>query len=287
MRPKSALVTGASRGIGKAIAIELARAGYDVAVAARTVGKGDPVGDHSVTIHRKNDAPLPGSLEETAEEIQALGREAYPLKMDLTDLAGTEAATRELLDRWGGVEVVVHNGRHLGPGYMDTILDTPIEQYEHFLMAHSVAPLRITQLTLPAMLEAGRGTVITITSGEGDDWIYPVNKPGQAGVGLGYRLGKMAGHTIAGTIRVEYGDQGVRAFNVSPGAVMTERVSLEQRDSAGFVGVSVYAPPSVVGTAIAWLVTNPEADGMQRHTVHAQELALEKGLHPDWRTTTV
>ena len=154
-------------------------------------------------------------------------------------------------------------------------------------MAHSVAPLRITQLTLPAMLEAGRGTVITITSGEGDDWIYPVNKPGQAGVGLGYRLGKMAGHTIAGTIRVEYGDQGVRAFNVSPGAVMTERVSLEQRDSAGFVGVSVYAPPSVVGTAIAWLVTNPEADGMQRHTVHAQELALEKGLHPDWRTTTV
>jgi NAD(P)-dependent dehydrogenase (short-subunit alcohol dehydrogenase family) len=287
MRPKSALVTGASRGIGKAIAIELARLGYDVAVAARTVRKGDPVGDHSLTVHRKNDGPLPGSLEETAAEIRALGREAYPLRMDLTDLQVTEAATRELLDQWGGVEVIVHNGRHLGPGYMDTILDTPIEQYSLFLMAHAVAPLRITQLTLPAMLEAGRGTVLTITSGEGDDWIYPLNPPGQAGVGLGYRLGKMAGHTIAGTIRVEYGDRGVRAFNVNPGAVMTERVSLDLRDSAGFAAVATYAPPSVVGAAVAWLVTDPEADGMQRATVHAQELALERGLHPDWRKTKV
>ena len=47
------------------------------------------------------------------------------------------------------------------------------------------------------------------------------------------------------------------------------------------------SPPSVIGTAVTWLVSNPEADGMRRTTVQVQELALEKGLHPDWRATTI
>jgi len=128
MAPR-ALVTGASRGIGKAIALALADAGYDVAVAARTVAKGDPTGDHSTSIHIRANRPLPGSLEETASEIEARGREALRLRMDLTDLESVEAACTELLDTWGGVGVIVHNGRHIGPGLMDTILETPIDEY--------------------------------------------------------------------------------------------------------------------------------------------------------------
>jgi NAD(P)-dependent dehydrogenase (short-subunit alcohol dehydrogenase family) len=117
-------VTGASRGIGKAIAVALAENGFDVAVAARTLRAEDPTLEHSQTVHKVDTRPLPGSVEETAAEIEAAGRAARPLMMDLTDLATVEAATTKLLDEWGGVDLVVHNGRHIGPGLMDTIQDT-------------------------------------------------------------------------------------------------------------------------------------------------------------------
>ena len=70
MAAKTALVTGASRGIGKACAVSLARAGFDVALAARTVTPGE-VREHSVTVRRSDTRPLPGSLEETAAEVEA------------------------------------------------------------------------------------------------------------------------------------------------------------------------------------------------------------------------
>ena len=167
MAAKKALVTGASRGIGKAIAIALAEGGFDVAVAARTLKASDPTPEHTQTVHKKDVRPLPGSIEETAAAIEAAGQVALPLRMDLTDLASVEAAVETLLGEWGGVDVVVNNGRHIGPGIMDTILDTPIEQYPLFLMAHGVAPIRITQLLLPPMIERGGGTFITTSSGAG------------------------------------------------------------------------------------------------------------------------
>ena len=143
-----ALVTGASRGIGKAIAVSLAEAGFDMALAARTLNAGDPTQEHSQTVHKKDTRPLPGSIEETASIVEAAGRNALPLKLDLTDLASVDAAMDRLLSEWGGVDLIVHNGRHIGPGLMDNILDTPIEQYPLFLMAHGVAPIRITATTV-------------------------------------------------------------------------------------------------------------------------------------------
>jgi NAD(P)-dependent dehydrogenase (short-subunit alcohol dehydrogenase family) len=277
---KRALVTGASRGIGKAIALSLAEAGYDVAISARTVRQGDPTGDHSTSIHRPISRPLPGSLEETAALIVERGQKALSVPMDLTDLATVEAACATIIDRWGGVDVVVNNGRHIGPGLMDTILDTPIGEYRKFVEAHGVAPIRITQLLLPYMLAKGAGTFITTSSSAGYEF-YPRNAPGAAGVGLGYRMGKAAGHMLVGSILPEYGPAGIRAFNVNPGFVITERNAPDVA-AAGF-DPSAGAPTSAIGAAITWLITNPEADPLMWTNINAQDLALERNLCPDWR----
>jgi NAD(P)-dependent dehydrogenase (short-subunit alcohol dehydrogenase family) len=271
-----ALVTGASRGIGKAISVALAENGFDVALAARTLRASDPTFEHTQTVHKKDTRPLPGSIEETAALVEQAGRKALPLRLDLTDLASVEAAMDSLLGEWGSVDVVVNNGRHIGPGLMDTILDTPIEQYTLFLAAHGVAPIRIVQRLLPGMLERGSGTFVTITSGAGYEF-YPAGpRPG-----LGYRIGKAAGHTLVGSIIAEYGDRGIRAFNVSPGFVLTERNSLDQGEF-GF-DPAWAGPPAAVGAAVAWLVSSPEADALQRSNIEAQDLVIERGLYPDWR----
>jgi NAD(P)-dependent dehydrogenase (short-subunit alcohol dehydrogenase family) len=273
---KKALVTGASRGIGKAIAIALAEDGFDVALAARTLRASDPTAEHTQTVHKKDTRPLPGSIEETAEAVEKAGQRALPLQLDLTDLASVDAAMDTLVADWGSVDVVVNCGRHIGPGLMDTILETPIEQYPLFLMAHGVAPIRITQRLLPAMVDNGGGTFVTISSGAGYEF-YPTSpRPG-----LGYRIGKAAGHTLVGSILAEYGDQGIRAFNVNPGFVLTERNSLDVEEF-GF-DPSWAGPPAAIGAAVAWLVASPEADALQRGNIDAQDLAIEKGLYPNWR----
>jgi NAD(P)-dependent dehydrogenase (short-subunit alcohol dehydrogenase family) len=272
-----ALVTGASRGIGKAISVGLAEHGFDVALAARTLRASDPTAEHSQTVHHKDIRPLPGSIEETAELVEKAGRTALPLKLDLTDLTSVDAAMDALVAAWGGVDVVVNNGRHIGPGLMDSILETPIEQYPLFLMAHGVAPIRIAQRLIPAMLERGGGTFVTVSSGSGYEF-YPASpRPG-----LAYRIGKAAGHTLVGSIQAEHGDQGIRAFNVNPGYVLTERNSLD----AGEFGFNstLAGPPPAIAAAVAWLVTSPDADALQRSNIDAQPLAIERGLNPDWRS---
>jgi len=272
---KRALVTGASRGIGKAISIALAEAGYDVALAARTLRAGDPTYEHSQTVHKRDVRPLPGSVEETAAEVRERGRDALPLRLDLTDLASVEEAIGTLLDSWGGVDVVVNNGRHIGPGLMDEILDTPIEQYRLFVEAHAIAPIRIAQLLLPGMLERGSGTFVTVSSSAGTVWYPESPRPG-----LGYRLGKAAGHTLVGSLLAEYEARGIRAFNVNPGFVLTERNSLDVEEF-GFDPAGA-APPAAVGAAVVWLLEAPEAAPLMRTDIDAQPLALERGLYPDW-----
>src|SRR5688572_25123224 len=124
-----ALVTGASRGIGKASALALADKGFDVAVGARTVQAGT---GHDDT----RDAPLPGSLEETAAASEAQGRRALLVPMDLHERPSLTAAVDTVLDRWGRIDVLVNNAVDTGPGSMDLFADTDLDTFERKIQAN-------------------------------------------------------------------------------------------------------------------------------------------------------
>jgi len=271
-----ALVTGASRGIGKACAVALAGAGFDVAIAARTVQTGE-IREHSVTVRKSDTRPLPGSLQETAGLIEAAGQRAMIVPMDLVDRASVGAGTATVLERWGGVDLVLHNGRYVGPGLMDGILDTPFDAFEKFLEAHVLAQLVITRMVLPGMLERGAGTVMTMGSGAG--YTDPPAAPGKGGWGLGYAIGKAAGHRLVGHVRAEFGSRGIRSFNINPGYVRTERNQLTTADDG--MDSSLGAPPEAIGAVVAWLATAPDAEAFDGANVEAQDFCRAKGLY-DW-----
>ena len=138
------------------------------------------------------------------------------------------------------------------------------------MAANVVANLVLVQAVLPGMLERGRGTIVDVTSHTAT--ADPPGPVGQGGWGLAYAASKAAFHRFAPLLAVELGDRGIRAYNVDPGYVDTER-QLVNAAALGLVGHYAGAPPSVPAAAIAWLVEHPDAvDNGQ--TVKALKLAL-------------
>lgn len=272
-----AFVTGASRGIGKAIAVELAAAGYDVAITARTVHEGEQR-EHSSTLKASDTSALPGSLDSTADLIEAAGRNVLTVPADLLDHPSLVSAADRVLAEWGHVDVLINNGRYIGPGHMDLILDTPIRVLRDHLEANSLAPVVLIKALAPQMVTRGRGTIINITSTVA--YADPTEPAGKGGWGLGYAFSKGALHRIAGVLAAELRDQGVRAFNVQPGFIATERIA---QDMAKFgFDASTGAPAAVIGKVCRWLLEAPEADRLNGTCVEGQELCDELGLLPGW-----
>lgn len=272
-----AFVTGASRGIGKAIAVHLARAGFDLAITARTVADGEQR-EHSSTLRRSDTSALPGSLSMTAGLIEAAGRRALIVPADLTDRTSVMSAAERVLDEWGPVDVLVNNGRYIGPGHMDRFEDTPLDLLDRHLEANVMAPLVLTKLLLPGMAARRSGVVVNITSGAA--YHDPPAPAGEGGWGLGYAISKGALHRIAGVLSLELGPKGIRVYNVQPGFIATERMAHDMGafgfDSAGG------APPDVVGAVVAWLVTDPAAAEPNGRNIEAQEVCRSLRLLPEW-----
>lgn len=271
-----ALVTGASRGIGRACAHALAETGFDVAITARTMREGDGVDDSDIGAG----IAVEGSLERTAAEVAESRAMALPLIADLTDPDSLRAAVATTLDTWGRLDVLVLNAVHTGPGSMLPLLDTSPEVLTTKLQANAVAQLVLVQAALPAMLAAGGGRVIVMTSyAASHDPTAPV---GKGGWGYAYAASKAALHRLAGHLAVEFGDRGIVAVNVDPGHVTTERMAANAR-RLGLEGHYAGAPPSAPAAAVAWLAVAPEASELNGQTVNGLKLVLERGLHPDWR----
>lgn len=266
-----ALVTGASRGIGRATALALARRGLDVAITGRTVHEGDG---------RVGDVPVPGSLERTAAEIEALGRRALPVAMDVMDRASIRHAYETVVDRWGRIDALVNNAPYSGPGTDDRLLTIDLDLAASVVEGNYLNQLFLVQLALPAMLERGSGTVVSLASGSA--LVAPPAPAGEGGWSLAYCASKAAFHQLAVVLDVEYRAAGIRAFNLEPGYVVTERtVALGGGDDTygrHFRG----DPPEVPGEVIGWLVTDPAAARYLGRMVHAQGVCAKLGLVPGW-----
>lgn len=276
MKRPVAFVTGASRGVGAACAIELARRGYDLALTARTRHEGEER-EHSSTIAKTDTSPLPGSLETTAARVKDNGGQALIFTADFLDPASVESAAEQVVHEWGGVDLLVHNARYVGAGHMDRLLDAPIDVIEKHLQTNILTPLVLTKKLLPGMIARGAGTVIVMTSASG--YTDPPAAAGEGGWGMSYGISKAGAHRIPGILKAEHERDGIRSFLVHPGLTATERVQQDMKEF-GFEGG---APVEVIAHVVAWLATSSEADALTGTTIEAQFLCHERSLLPGWK----
>ena len=247
-RPR-AIVTGASRGIGKATAIALAGAGYDLAITARTVHRSDQATEPTGNAVE----PLPGSLEETAEAVEQAGGACNLIRLDLGDPDRLLPAAEEALHALGGADLLVNNAIWTGPGNYERFLDTAPQLTAQRIFGNITAQLMFSYPVVKTMVEAGGGLVLNMTSGAA--YAEPFAQPGQGGWGLGYTVSKGGFHRMAIQLAFEYGADGLIALNVQPGFVATERVKMVGGPVSNIAARGV--EPAVIGAAIASVAADP------------------------------
>jgi len=146
LRNKVAIITGASRGIGAAIALRFAAEGAKVVITARTV---------------QPDGKLPGSLEETAARIRALGAECLCVQADLGDPADRARIVPAAVAHFGGVDVLVNNAAWAR--FRPTVKQAPKDTRLAFEINY-FAPLELSQQAIPSMAERGGGWILNLSS---------------------------------------------------------------------------------------------------------------------------
>ncbi len=274
---KVALITGGSRGIGRACALHLAKRGVNVAVASRTL-TGSEKFEVSATIKESDVAAMPGSLEETAADARALGVRALPIKLDLLSREETKAAVEATLEEFGRIDILVNNGRFYGPGQQDLFEDTDLEYFDKANEANVMAPLHLIKLTMPSMIEQGGGVVVNLTSGSGSREVAAM--PGVGGWGLNYSITKAAVARVTPGLAKELKRYNIAVISISPGNVVTER-RVREAGKYGFAASTETGLSSdVPGAAVAFLATHPNAMFYSGKWTESIELCMEHGLLP-------
>jgi len=147
---KVALVTGSSRGLGKAIAQRLAQEGATVALTARTM---------------EPDAKYDGSLAQTRDEILAAGGKAIAVQADLSSTEDRERLFAEVIETIGAPDILVNNA---AVTFLRPLDGFPERRVRLMFEMHLVGPLHLSQLAIPAMRERGAGWILNLTSVGGD-----------------------------------------------------------------------------------------------------------------------
>jgi citronellol/citronellal dehydrogenase len=231
-----ALVTGASRGIGRATALALGARGAAVVLAARTLEPG---------------GRLPGSLEETARAIRAAGGQALEVACDLGD-PGRVAELAETALRWkGSVDVLVNNAAFLGKATFHPLDELSLVNWQRQLNVNVTAPLALSKALVPAMRAHGGGVLVNVTSSAAD--LVEGDVPG-----IAYGATKAALNRLTLALARDLRPDGITVFAVDPGYVRTE-VSEQAATHPGWdIDIDTAHPPEVAARAIAELV---ERDG--------------------------
>ncbi len=137
-----AIITGASRGIGRCVALTFARAGADIVIAAKTDAE---------------NPKLPGTIFSVAAEVEALGRRALPLRVDVRDDDQIEKMVARTMETFGRIDVLVNNA---GALWWQSVLETPMKRYDLINGVNSRASFACTRAALPHMLASGGGHVL-------------------------------------------------------------------------------------------------------------------------------
>jgi NAD(P)-dependent dehydrogenase (short-subunit alcohol dehydrogenase family) len=219
VRDKGVLITGASRGLGAALAEELARQGARLALVARGEA----------------------ALGEVVDAIQAAGGEAHAIAADVGSKDEVYAIAGAAASLLGDVDLVVHNASTLGPVPLALLADTACEDLEEALAVNLVGPFRLTKALAGPMLLRGRGLVVHVSS-DAATAAYP-----RWGA---YGASKAALDHLARTWAAELEGTGVRFFGVDPGEMDTEmhRAAMPDADPTAL------ARPEAVARKVAAMI---------------------------------
>jgi NADP-dependent 3-hydroxy acid dehydrogenase YdfG len=216
-----ALVTGASRGIGRATALALARAGADVALAARSLE----------------------DLERLADDIEQLGRSALVVKTDVAERAQAEQLVDRVSREWGRVDVLVANA---GLYLRRPLLQLRAEDIEQALQVNFYGSLHPILAILPQLTERRRGHIVVVGSLDGRRAI-PGDGP--------YAIAKAALSGLVQVLRQELRPHGVGVTGVYPGRIDTTMIADLHASP-----ISPKAPPERVATAIVRAIEHNRAE---------------------------
>jgi NAD(P)-dependent dehydrogenase (short-subunit alcohol dehydrogenase family) len=274
---KIAVVTGASRGAGRGIAVELGAAGATVYVTGRSTRE-SPATSYAGLLAQSGRTDLPGSIDQTAEEVTSAGGRGIPVRCDHTD----EAQVRELIARvtrdQDRLDLLVNNawGAHetftpqsLNAPFWEQSLDSWDSMFQrgvrnHLLSCRAAAPLFVKQK---------RGLIVTSTFWDQDRYLKG---------NLFYDLAKSAMNRLAFAVAEELRPHGVASLAVSPGWMRTEFVMMgHQTDEEHWRERPALArteSPRYLGRAVAALAADPTVFDKTGRVLLVGDLAKEYGF---------
>jgi NAD(P)-dependent dehydrogenase (short-subunit alcohol dehydrogenase family) len=218
-----AIVTGASRGLGEYCALGFAREGARVVIAART--------------EEEKDSRLPGTIYHTAELVEAAGGEALPVVCNVADVSSIQDMIRQVLDKWGRIDILMNNAAIQPPGVNSTIVP------KHWELQYRVnvhGPFHCIRSVLPTMFEQRSGNIINISSGA-------------ASRGTPYGGTKRALEAMTEGLAAELKEQGIVVNALKPASVIeTPGYLFAQvpRDELGSEAPELPPPDSYVEAAV-------------------------------------